>query len=85
MKIIILDTETTGTLDEDRIIQLSYLVVNENAEIEEVQDDLCLAPLDIKFDAMAVHHIVPERLEGKPTCKDTKETLVSLFLYLLFL
>jgi len=72
MKIIILDTETTGTLEEDRIIQLSFLVVNENAEIEEVHDDLCLAPLDIKFDAMAIHHIVPEVLAGKPTCKETK-------------
>ena len=68
----LLDTETTGVADEDRIIQLSYLVVNENAEIEEVHDELCSAPLDIKFDAMAIHHIVPEALEDKPTCKETK-------------
>lgn len=72
MKIIFLDTETTGTLEEDRIIQLSYLVVNLDGTIEEVHDDLCSAPLLIKFDAMAVHHIVPEQLEGKPACVETK-------------
>ncbi len=72
MKIIILDTETTGTLEEDRICQLSYLVVNEQGDIEEVYDDLCLPPLPLKVESMAVHHIVPEDLEGKPSCIDTK-------------
>ena len=71
MKIIILDTETTGVLEEDRICQLSYLVVNQNGEIEEVHDDLCTPPLPIKFDSMAIHHITPEMLEGKPVCVDT--------------
>ncbi len=71
MKIVILDTETTGVADEDRIIQLSYLVVNQNGEIEEVHDALCSAPLPIKFDSMAIHHITPEMLEGKPACVDT--------------
>lgn len=72
MKIIILDTETTGTLEEDRICQLSYLVLNEKSEIEEVHDDLCTPPLAMKYDAMAIHHITPEMLEGKPTCQETK-------------
>ncbi len=67
-KIIILDTETTGVLEEDRIIQLSYLVTDANGNIEEVHNEFCQAPLDIKFDAMAIHHITPERLEGKPAC-----------------
>jgi len=71
LKTIILDTETTGTLEEDRICQLSYLVVNQNGEIEEVHNDLCTPPLPIKFDAMAIHHITPEQIEGKPACIDT--------------
>jgi len=71
MKIVILDTETTGTLKEDRICQLSYLVLNQDGTIEEVHDDLCLAPLAIKFDAMAIHHITPQALENKPKCVDT--------------
>jgi len=69
-KIIILDTETTGVLEEDRIIQLSYLVTDANGKIEEVHNEFCQAPLPIKFDAMAIHHITPEELEGKPTCTE---------------
>ncbi|MFC2074584.1 exonuclease domain-containing protein [Campylobacterota bacterium] len=69
-KIIILDTETTGVLEEDRIIQLSYLVTDAQGNIEEVHNEFCQAPLDIKFDAMAIHHITPEELEGKPVCTE---------------
>ena len=71
-KIIILDTETTGVLEEDRIIQLSYLVTDASGKIEEVHNEFCQAPLDIKFDAMAIHHITPEELEGKPECTELK-------------
>ncbi len=72
MKIIILDTETTGNKDEDRICQLSYLVVNENLEIEEIHNELVKPPLDIKYEAMAVHHITPEMVEDKPKIKYTE-------------
>ena len=72
MKIIILDTETTGMLEKDRICQLSYLVLNEEFEIEEVHNDLCMPPLPISFEAMAIHHITPEMLEGEPSCIQTK-------------
>ena len=71
MKYIILDTETTGTDAEDRICQLSYLVVDMNGKIEEVHDDLCTPPLPIKFAAMAIHHITPEQIEGAPECTET--------------
>jgi len=72
MKIIVLDTETTGMLEKDRICQLSYLVLNEEFEIEEVHNDLCKPPLTISFEAMAIHHITPEMIEGEPTCVQTK-------------
>ena len=72
MKIIVLDTETTGMFEKDRICQLSYLVLNEEFEIEEVHNDLCMPPLPISFEAMAIHHITPEMLEGEPTCVQTK-------------
>ena len=72
MKFIILDTETTGVEEEDRIIQLSYLVTDEDGNILEVYDNLCMAPLPIKFDSMAIHHITPEMIEGKPACVDTE-------------
>lgn len=70
-KIIILDTETTGTGEVDRICQLSYLVCDEKGEILELHNDLCTPPLPISFEAMAIHHITPEMIEGTPTCIET--------------
>lgn len=72
MKIILLDTETTGMFEKDRICQLSYLVLDEEFEIEEVHNELCMPPLPISYEAMAIHHITPERLEGKFPCVQTK-------------
>jgi len=72
MKIIVLDTETTGIFEKDRICQLSFLVLNEEFEIEELHNDLCKPPLPISYEAMAIHHITPEMLEGEPTCVQTK-------------
>lgn len=71
MKIIILDTETTGAGESDRICQLSYLVCDEKGEILELHNDLCTPPLPISFEAMAIHHITPEMLVGTPSCVET--------------
>lgn len=72
MKIILLDTETTGMFEKDRICQLSYMVLNEDFEIEEIYDDVCMPPLPISFEAMAIHHITPEMVADKPRCVETK-------------
>jgi exodeoxyribonuclease X len=72
MKIIILDTETTGSAQSDRICQLSFLVCNEELEIETIYNDLCTPPLPISFEAMAIHHITPEMLEGKVNCQESR-------------
>ncbi len=71
MKLIILDTETTGNKEKDRICQLSYIVMNENFEIEEIHNDLVKPPVPISFEAMAVHHITNEMVENKPEIKST--------------
>lgn len=70
-KVIILDTETTGAGERDRICQLSYLVCSLDGEILELHNDLCMAPLPISFEAMAIHHITPEMIDGKPKCVET--------------
>ena len=73
MKFVILDTETTGAEEEDRICQLAYLVASPQlvgTEIEEVHEDLCKPPLPIKFGAMAVHHITNEAVAEKPPCRE---------------
>ncbi len=65
-KYIILDTETTGTADEDRVIQLGYLVLG-GKEIE-VHNEFCSADVPIQFAAMEVHGITQEMIEDKPKC-----------------
>lgn len=72
MKIILLDTETTGAYEKDRICQLSFLVLNVDHDIEEVHNELCKPPVAISFEAMAIHHITPEMVEGEPSLVQTK-------------
>jgi DNA polymerase-3 subunit epsilon/exodeoxyribonuclease X len=67
---IILDTETTGTEENDRVIQLGYMVLGEKNI--EVHNEFFSSDIPIKYGAMEVHGITPEMLEGKPTCKESK-------------
>ena len=62
-KYILFDTETTGNQEEDRIIQVGAMIVDSSGKVE-VFDELCMAPLPIKIQAMAVHGITPDLLEG---------------------
>jgi DNA polymerase-3 subunit epsilon/exodeoxyribonuclease X len=68
-KYIILDTETTGAGDADRIIQLGYLVLDKK-EIS-VYNELCRSDVKISYGAMEVHGITPEMIADKPSCSDT--------------
>lgn len=61
---IILDTETTGVSEEDRVIQLGYMVLG--AKEVEVQNEFFSTNIPIKFGAMEVHGITQEMIEGKP-------------------
>ncbi len=68
-KYIILDTETTGTGENDRVIQLGYIVLG--AKEVEVQNEFFTCDIPISFGAMEVHGITPDLLEGKPTCSES--------------
>lgn len=68
-KFILLDTETTGAGEEDRIIQLGFMVLE--GRTIEVYNDLCSSDVPIGYGAMEVHAITPEMVEGKPRCRDT--------------
>lgn len=68
-KYVLLDTETTGASEEDRIIQLGFMVLD--GKSVEVYNDLCLAPIPIGYSAMEVHGITPEMIAGKPLCTET--------------
>ena len=68
-KYIILDTETTGTDEKDRVIQLGYMVLGQK-EVE-VHNEFFSSDIPISYGAMEVHGITPEMIENKPTCKES--------------
>jgi len=69
-KYIILDTETTGAGENDRIIQLGYMVLG--AKEIEVHNEFCSSEVPISYGAMEVHSITPDMIEGKPLCAKTE-------------
>ncbi|MGB5965494.1 MAG: exonuclease domain-containing protein [Sulfurimonadaceae bacterium] len=70
-KYIILDTETTGAGENDRVIQLGYLVLDPGKPTE-IHNELCSTEVPIAVGAMEVHNITPDMIEGKPTCVEMK-------------
>lgn len=67
---VLFDTETTGNLEEDRVIQFGSLIIDQKGKVE-VFDELCSSEIPIKLEAMEVHNITPELLIGKPKAKQT--------------
>ena len=70
-KYVLFDTETTGNQAEDKIIQVGAMVIGSKGEVE-VYDELCSADLPIKVEAMEVHNITPDIIEGKAPFTSTK-------------
>jgi len=68
-KYIILDTETTGAGENDRVIQLGFMVLD--GKNVQVYNDLCSSIVPIGYGAMEVHGITPDQIEGKPSCVET--------------
>ncbi len=69
-KYILFDTETTGTSDEDRIIQIGGMIISSKTQID-VFDELCSTILPIKIEAMEIHNITPDLIENKPPFLET--------------
>lgn len=68
-KYILLDTETTGAGENDRVIQLGFMVLD--GKNVQVHNDLCSSTVPIGYGAMEVHGITPDVIEGKPSCSET--------------
>ncbi len=68
-KYIILDTETTGTGDLDRVIQLGFIVLG--AKEIEVHNEFNSSDVPISFGAMEVHGITPDLIANEPLCTET--------------
>ncbi len=71
IKYILFDTETTGNQAEDRIIQVGAMVVDAKGGVE-VYDELCSSEVAIKVEAMEVHGITPDVIEGKAGFSSTR-------------
>ena len=69
-KYIILDTETTGIGETDRVIQLGYIVLGKPSEKIEVHNEFCSSEVKIGLGAMETHHITPEMIANKSKCID---------------
>ena len=69
-KYVLFDTETTGNQAEDRIIQIGAMVIGAKGEVN-VYNELCSSDIPIKIEAMEVHNITPDMLEGKANFKST--------------
>lgn len=65
MKLVFLDTETTGLTDYDRLCQLAFKVD------DIVHNELYKPPVDINIEAMAVHHITNDMVKDKPLFKES--------------
>jgi len=70
---IYLDTETTGTGELDRIIQLGFIVVDHAFSEIEVHNGFCSPDVPISISGMETHHVTPEQLIRKPRCVDMTE------------
>ena len=68
---VLFDTETTGNQEQDRIIQIGAMIVHNKEEIE-VYDELCSTDVPIALEAMEVHNITPDIIEGKAPFSETK-------------
>lgn len=69
-KYILFDTETTGTGDQDRIIQVGAMIVHGRDDIESY-DELCSTDVPISLEAMEVHNITPDVIENQPPYAET--------------
>jgi len=70
-KYVLFDTETTGNQADDKIIQVGAMVIGAKGAVE-VYDELCSTDVDIKIEAMEVHNITPDIIEGKAPFSSTK-------------
>jgi len=61
---ILFDTETTGAMQEDRVIQFGAMILDQKGNLE-IFDELCSCEIPIKLEAMEVHNITPNMLENK--------------------
>ncbi len=77
--LVVFDLESTGlNLTEDRIIELSYIKVYPDGH-EESKTYRFNPCKEIPQEAIAVHHITNEMLQGEPTFKERAKEIAQVF------
>ena len=71
MRIVILDTETTGLGPDARIVELGIIVMTHELEIEHSMAELCNPHTPIDKKASKIHNIYDEDLKEKKSIQDT--------------
>ena len=67
---VLFDTETTGNQEDDKVIQFGAMIVDQKGKVEAF-DEFCSSDIEIKLEAMEVHNITPDLIEGKPKANET--------------
>ncbi|MDP3956327.1 MAG: exonuclease domain-containing protein [bacterium] len=70
MTVIFFDTETTGNRETDRLCQLA---AKERGVSEPIVNATYTPPVPISIESMAVHHITPKMIEGRPSFIEAPE------------
>lgn len=78
MRIVILDTETTGLRGTDEVIQFSSLCIDENFTIKGASNSYCKVTIPVPPDATAIHGITNEILEELSDNKFLEDHIESL-------
>jgi DNA polymerase-3 subunit epsilon/exodeoxyribonuclease X len=70
---ILFDSESTGNRREDRIIQLGLMIFEDLSSDNpiEVYSELNYSSVEMMYEAMEIHHITPEMIEGRRDLQDT--------------
>lgn len=68
--LIVSDTETTGPTPSDRIVELGWVEVNDQLEIQREVYSLIDPQREISFVAQGIHNITPETVATAPTLEE---------------
>lgn len=67
MKLLFLDTETTGLSATDRLCEIAYAIREPELDSITVVSKYFKPPVPVSLDAMCINHITNEFLAGRPT------------------
>lgn len=70
MRYLVLDTETSGISDSDRIVEIAWKEINEDFDVIDQHESLIDCQCFISPSASAVHGLTGEDLENSPTIEE---------------